>query len=471
MRIAIIATFTHPSRLQLKERSFMQSAVPELLAALCPPYAEIELLNEKEIEIPMDRHWDLVFFSYLHAYYEHTKVLSALFRQRGIVTVAGGRHASYFFEDCQNYFDSVVVGEPEANVPELIQDFERGSLKKVYKNIRTDADEVKPYRYDLIDFRTNRLRLPGIEASRGCPFSCNFCVLTGRETYRYRPVQKVIDEIQQLICWNKSNFSLLEDAFVFLDNNLGGSPRYLRELCEALIPLKKIWGCAVTFNILQNEELVRLMSKAGCRYVYTGIESLNPESIRLMNKKQNCVHELNRVIERTSSHGILLSFGLLVGADGDTTEYLQKVPEYLSDLKHFSVTFVGIVCPFPETPFYRALAQEGRILPGVISRDFDGYTVCHRPKQLQPSEVVEHFKNLCESISRLTNVLKHYWFGLRWNDHSRYASAVLFSGKEIVSVKNPLKNHERKYIAGMDSIEAWDADKMEQLQIPVQRLS
>src|SRR5690349_5237610 len=125
MRIAVISTYTHPTRLPLKERSIMQSAIPELIAALCPRDAEIELYNEKENDVPLDRHWDLVFFSYLHAYYEHTKVLSALFRQRGMTTVAGGRHAGHFRDDALEHFDAVVVGDPEANVPALVADFQR----------------------------------------------------------------------------------------------------------------------------------------------------------------------------------------------------------------------------------------------------------------------------------------------------------------------------------------------------------
>ena len=133
MRIAIIATFRHPSRLPLLERSAMQPVAPELIAALCPPHAEVEIYNEKERAIPMDRHWDLVFFSYLDPFYEHTKVLSALFRQQGMTTVAGGRHASYFAPDCQQYFDAVVIGEPEANVPTLIADFERKQQRRIYR--------------------------------------------------------------------------------------------------------------------------------------------------------------------------------------------------------------------------------------------------------------------------------------------------------------------------------------------------
>jgi radical SAM superfamily enzyme YgiQ (UPF0313 family) len=449
----------------------MQSAVPELIASLCPDHAQVELYNEKEVDIPLDRHWDIVFFSYLHSYYEHTKVLSTLFRQRGMKTVAGGRHASYFADDCQRFFDSIIIGDPEASVPALIRDFEDGEIKPSY-NIRSQgAVEIKPYRYDLIDFRSNRIRLPAVEASRGCPFSCNFCVLTGWESYRYRPIKNVIDEIELKMRWNKNYFGLFENWFIFLDNNLGGSPGYLRDLCTALLPLKKTWGCALTFNILRDEGLVRLMAKAGCRYIYTGLESLSPESIKAMNKGQNRITEIDAVIRRCFANGILLSFGLLVGSDGDTNEYLEKLPVYLSDLRYFSITFLGIVCPYPETPFNRALKSEGRLLPGTVSRDYDGYTLCHRPKLLHPTEVVEHFQKLCLTLGSLPNVARHYLTKFWSSKMPKYKLAILGSGREILSVRTPVRNKERRYIAGLDLLEEWDQRRMEELQIPLQYLS
>lgn len=471
MRIALIATYTHPTRLPIKEKSVMQSAVPELIAGLCPVDAEVELYNEKEVDIPLDRHWDIVFFSYLHSYYEHTKVLSTLFRKRGMTTVAGGRHASYFPADCQQFFDSVIVGDPEANVPALIRDFESGVIKPRYSVPSQGAVEIKPYRYDLIDFRSNQIRLPAVEASRGCPFSCNFCVLTGWESYRYRPIKNVIDEIELKMRWNKNYFGLFENWFIFLDNNLGGSPAYLRELCTALLPLKKTWGCALTFNILRDEELVRLMARAGCRYIYTGLESLNPESIKSMNKGQNRITEIDAVIRRCFANGILLSFGLLVGSDGDTNEYLEKLPVYLSDLRYFSITFLGIVCPYPETPFYNVLKSEGRLLPGTVSRDYDGYTLCHRPKSLDPTEVVEHFQKLCLMLGSLPNVARHYLSKFWASRMPKYKLAILGSGREILSVRSPVQNKERRYIAGLDLVEEWDRRMMDELQIPPQYLS
>jgi len=471
MRIAVISTYTHPTRLPQKERGVMQSSVPELIASLCPDHAEVEVYNEKESDVPLDRDWDLVFFSYLHSYYEHTKVLSTLLRRRGIKTVAGGRHAVHFADDCEKYFDAVVTGEPEPNVPALIADFERGELKKRY-DLRSDGPaEIRPYRYDLVDFKTNKIRLPGIEASRGCPFTCNFCVLTGHERYRYRPVRHVVDVIKFKMRWNRNYFGLFDNSFSFLDNNLGGNPRYLRELCEALVPLKKTWGCALTFNVLKDEETVKLMAKAGCRYVYTGLESLNPDSIKAMNKGQNKISEVDEVIRRCFRSGIMLSFGLLVGSDGDTHEYLERLPDYLSELQYFNITFLGIVCPYPETPFYRQLAREGRILPNTVSRDYDGYTLCHRPAQMEPSEVIDHFKRLCNQLGSLTNVARHFRSKLWQSSMPRYKSVILASGPEILSVRNPIKNERRKYIAGLDPIEDWDAHMLNELGLTPQSLS
>ena len=471
MKIAVISTYTHPTRLPHKERGVMQSSVPELIAALCPDHAEVEVYNEKEADIPLDRDWDLVFFSYLHSYYEHTKVLSTLLRRRGIKTVAGGRHAIHFAADCENYFDAVVTGEPEANVPALISDFEHGRLQKRYDLPSSGPAAIRPYRYDLIDFRTNAIRLPGIEASRGCPFTCNFCVLTGHERYRYRPIKDVVEEIQFKMRWNKNYFGLFDNSFSFLDNNLGGNPRYLRELCAALTPLKKTWGCALTFNVLKDEETVRLMAQAGCRYVYTGLESLNPDSIKAMNKGQNKIGEVDRVIRRCFSSGIMLSFGLLVGSDGDTTEYLEKLPEYLADLQYFNVTFLGVVCPYPETPFFRQLASEGRILPGTTIRDYDGYTLCHRPLAMDQSEVVEHFLRLCRQLGSLTNVARHYRSKLWTSTAPHYKKVILASGPEILSVRNPTQNKSRKYIAGLDPIEEGDQRMMNELGLPLQRIT
>jgi len=470
MKIAIIATFCHPSRLPMKEMSCMQPAAPELIAGLCPSYAEIEIYNEKETAIPFDRHWDLVFFSYLDSHYEHAKVLSTLLRRAGMTTVAGGRHASRFAGDCRYYFDSVVIGEPEGSVPKLIQDFTGKQLQPFYYSPPTDARNIQPYRYDLMDFRTNRFRGPSVEASRGCPFQCNFCIIAGYERYRPRPIADVIHDIKTRMTWNHNFGGYFKNTFVFYDNNLGGSPHYLRDLCEALLPLKKTWGCSLSLDLLSNTNLVKLMAKSGCRYLYVGLESLNPESINSINKKQNCLRHLQEVLNHALACGILVSFGLLIGTDGDTNEYLQRVPDYLSDLKFFGITFLGIVCPYPGTAFFAKLLKEGRMLPGTMARDLDGYTLCHRPKRVTPHELVEHYRSMSASLSKLTNIARHCWSKIWKSNTPSYKTAVILTVPEFRSIRRNLLNKERTYLAGLDPIEQWDQQKMHELGIEPQAI-
>jgi len=470
MRIAVIAIYTDPTRLPRKEPSPMQSAVPEMIAGLCPPSATIELFHEKEVDVPLDRYWDLVFFSYLHSGYEHAKVLSTLFRRRGMRTVAGGRHAELYPEDCARWFDAVVTGDPEANVPRLVRDLEAGSLARVYDARGTIVD-VRPWRWDLLDYRRNRTRMPTLEASRGCPSACSFCVLTGRERYRHRPVKEIVEDVRARLAWNRNFGGVLSDWFGFFDNNLGGSRPFLRELCEALVPLRKTWGCSASFDVLRDRETVRLMARAGCRYVYTGLESLDPEALRSMNKRQNRLGEVDRVIRHCYDEGVVLSFGLLVGSDGDTNEYLARLPRYLEELRYFSVTFVGIICPYPGTPFFAELAREGRLLPEATIRDFDGYTLCHRPKRLSPDEVADHFQRLCRELAGLSRVARHYWDRLGASDLPGYRPVLLASGHEIRSIRNPIANPARRYVAGRDALEGWDTEMMRRLGLPLQRVA
>src|SRR5262249_54544375 len=131
----------------------------------------------------------------------------------------------------------------------------------------------------------------------------------------------------------------------------------------------------------------------------------------------------------------------------------------------------GIVCPFPGTPFHQQLAREGRLLPGTISRDYDGYTLCHRPSRLDVSEVVEHYRQLSRSLSSLSSIAHHYWSKLWSSSMPRYRRSTLISAREIFSVRNPCDNRRRTFIGGRDPVEAWDARMMRELGLQPQLLS
>src|SRR2546421_127187 len=117
------------------------------------------------------------------------------------------------------------------------------------------------------------------------------------------------------------------------------------------------------------------------------------------------------------------------------------------------------------------MKSEGRLLPGTMSRDYDCYTLCHRPKFLHPSEVADHFRRLCLTVGSVPNIARHYWTKLMASNLPRYKLTILGSGPEILSLRNNVQNDRRYYVAGLDPLEGWDQQMMQELQLKPQYLS
>ena len=93
--------------------------------------------------------------------------------------------------------------------------------------------------------------------------------------YLMRDVEQVVEEFQ----------ADGQPYAVFIDNNLGSRPDYLRRLCRALRPLEKIWSAAVTIDVTDDPSLVREMALAGCTGVFVGFESLHNDNLADSHKK------------------------------------------------------------------------------------------------------------------------------------------------------------------------------------------
>src|SRR6185436_20146741 len=126
--------------------------------------------------------------------------------------------------------------------------------------------------------RASFLTTSSLIATRGCHNRCGFCYLSTKGLhmpYLVRDVEQIVDE-----------FKTDEQPYgVFVDNNLGSRPDYLRRLCRALAPVKKIWSAAVSIDVTDDPELVREMALAGCTAVFVGFESLDNENIVDSNKR------------------------------------------------------------------------------------------------------------------------------------------------------------------------------------------
>jgi len=424
MKIGIISVFTDYHRRGKRNRLPMQPGIGPLIAGLLPPDVDIEIVNETWRAPDWQSDYDLLLISCLHSDFDRARQISHYWRRRGATTVLGGSLASSYPNLCQPYFDSIVVGDPEVCVQALYADFLGKSLKPRYVSTQYEGTQVPRPRFDLISGQS--LTPISLEATRGCPFQCDFCVLTGLGTrHHFRPVADVLRDIrhgQAAVArwWMPARHRIIG----FADNNIGGSIPYLRALCAALAPLKLQWYAAATFNIAANRELVRLMSRAGCRVLFVGLESFNPMAIRDMNKGQNVISKIRSVIENCRNSGILLTSGLMLSPIADNLDYLRAVPDHLDASGLRVPTFTCFETPIPGTPNFRRLATGPKpaLLPNALLRDFAGYTLTVRPAHAPIDEFVAAYRALVEKVyspgRRLRNATENifhfardgYWF-------------------------------------------------------------
>ena len=173
---------------------------------------------------------------------------------------------------------------------------------------------------------------------------------------------------------------------VFTDNNLGSKRDYLRELCRALRPARKIWSAAVTLDVTDDPALVREMALAGCTGVFIGFESLTDQNLADARKRTPRAEDYARRLRIFHEHGIQVNGSFVVGFDGDRKDTFTTLVQWIEANRMECATF-HILTPYPGTPLFRQFEAEGRLL----HRDWDKYDTAHvvfQPKQMTPEELL-----------------------------------------------------------------------------------
>jgi hypothetical protein len=412
VRVGIVSVFVDYHRRGRKNRYSLQPQIGPLLAALLPHAIEIEIVNETSQDLDWKRDYDLLFISSMHSDMDRARQISHYWRRRGARTVIGGSFAGSFPQLCEPWFDAVVVGDPEGSVPKVYADFCAGSLRKRYVSAPYDWATAATPRFDL--FAGKKHHALCFEATRGCPFSCDFCVLTGLGTrHQIRPIQTVIRDIvagQGMLAGAPRS---REPRIVgFCDNNIGGNLPYLRALCDALRPLRLQWYGAATFNVIANPELVRAMARSGCRALFVGLESFNPAALANMKKYQNVIHKIRSALDHCRRHGILIVSGLMVSPLSDSPEDIRGIPENLRRCGLHVPTFIAFESPIPGTPHFHALGRQTHppaFMPDVLLRDLAGYTLAVKPRKASAAEFVAAYREVVREVfsarRRLTKIV------------------------------------------------------------------
>lgn len=368
------------SRREVRSFSFPRLTLP-LLAALTPSQHSIRLIDESVEDIDFDADVDLVGISLLTFLAPRGYEIADRFRERGIKVVLGGMHASALPEEALVHADAVVVGEAEEIWPTLLEDFQRGELKRIYKFGRRPSLQGLPRpRLDLLK-REGYLNANCVQATRGCPFGCDFCAVTDffGNSYRLRPIDEVVEEVA----------SLPGRGFVFVDDNIAGNRAYAKELFSALIPLGKSWGSQCHLGLADDSELLSLAAKSGCSHMFIGVESISQANLKGVRKSFNKVSKYEESIARFHDQGIVVNAGMIFGLDEDDDSVFPTTVEFL-EKNRVELTLFNILTPLPGTRLYARLEEEGRIIDREWSH-YDGRHVVFRPKRMSPETLSDGF--------------------------------------------------------------------------------
>lgn len=394
-------------------RPFMPQLVLPYLGGLIDEYNrkngtrhEYEIIDEQleDLVIPADA--DMVWFTINTSNSLVSYRSASILDRRGVVTVAGGIHASIFPEEAGRFFHTVATGEGEQTVAEMLQDHDRnGSLKPRYHGSRKqELDGLPlpawPSSYDYAPW------VVPVQTSRGCRNACSFCSTTRFQgsRRRHRPVEEIVAEIRYL---KETGQYDGDHVLFFTDNNIVSDSdhrrgvmdtTYARKLFKAIEPLKITWVGQGEISVADDLETVELMSRSGCRMLLVGFESLSKQSLAEVGKPLDAVDEYRRSIERLQALDIGIIGCFIFGFDSDGPSVFEESCDFIS--QHVDVPQLSILTPMPGTRLFRKMERQGRLL----DRNWSKYDITHvtfRPARMTPEELEEGYRWISNKIYSL----------------------------------------------------------------------
>jgi radical SAM superfamily enzyme YgiQ (UPF0313 family) len=370
------------------------------LAGLTPRTHEVRYLEIADLKMAGDLpdDFDLVAISSFSAQIYEAYAVADWYRAQNIPVVMGGLHVTSVPNEAKEHCTSVIIGEGEPLWQQVVRDAENDALQPFYAQERRgsfDLREAPMPRFDLLDpAKYNRIT---VQTSRGCPHKCDFCassiLLTSK--YKLKPVEKVIAEIHEIKnIWPKPFIEFADD------NSFVHRPHYkalLRELAKENLR----WFTETDVNVAQDDELLGLMRDSGCQQILIGLESPRRASLNGVelnsNWKARQQEHYKEAIARIQSYGITVNGCFILGLDGDTPETFDHVLGFVRDSGLYEVQ-VTFLTAFPETPLYRRLKAEGRIIRDKAWELCTLFDINFEPQGMSRAELQSGFLGLVKTL-------------------------------------------------------------------------
>ena len=316
------------------------------------------------------------------------------FRKRGINVIIGGVHATLMPEEAKQHADSVVIGYAYKTFPQALIDWKNGQLKEFYREENPCFSGIPIPRRDLLN-KTGYIAPNTTQAVFGCPYKCDFCVISATKAgYHHRPIPEIIEDIK----------SMKSKLILFLDPSPIEDKEYIKELYRAMIPLKINWMGLATSRIIDDDELLDLAYKSGCVGLLIGFESVSDKSLKKMNKFFNSLEKHYRLVKELHKRDIVIMGCFVFGSDADDKTIFKETVDFCLktgiDLPRFTV-----YTPFPTTPLFNTLEQEGRILTKNWYK-YNCQNVVFQPKNMTVKELEEGLEYAWKECYSVKNIAK-----------------------------------------------------------------
>ncbi|MGB4442115.1 MAG: radical SAM protein [Coriobacteriia bacterium] len=400
-----------------------------VLAGLTPAGVDCRLLDDRIDTIDYDEPTDLVAINIETFTARRAYEIAAGYRARRVPVVMGGMHATLVPDEVAEHADAVFTGDAEALWSQVVRDAHEGRLRPRY-----DGGVGAPQRGALPrrDLYAGKGYLPIslTQFGRGCTNSCEYCAVTeyfGHRQYA-RPAEDVAAEIRE---------QKLRSLF-FVDDNLVADPEAAKELMRALIPLRIRWVSQVSVDHARDPEMLRLMVESGCLGNVIGFESLDPENLRQMHKATNLrgFDAYRDEVAALRAHHLQTWAAFLVGYEHETLESIADTCEWALD-QRFTFSAFNVLMPYPSTPLYARLKEEGRLLydgKWWLHPDYRFNHAAFRPARMTADELTEAAWQCRQRWSSPASIVKR-----AFEPHTNMASLERFA---LFCAYNPLFRRE-----------------------------
>jgi radical SAM superfamily enzyme YgiQ (UPF0313 family) len=431
-------SFRHVLRFVSKKAAFPPLGLLTV-ASMLPKSWKLQLvdLNVSRLRASHIRWADYVMISAMIVHKESVREIVARCKALGRPVIGGG---PLFTTSHEEFGDDVhsVIGEAEDLVADLVRDMEAGRVRQTYRaEGRPDITSTPTPRWELIKPK-HYVTMP-VQFSRGCPYNCEFCdiiIMNGRAPRTKPPAQMLaeLDAIHKL-GWN--------DYVFIVDDNFIGNKARVKEFLRELIKWRERTGSKMGFlteasvNLADDAELLNLMSQAGFKKVFLGIETPHPSSLEECQKLHNTRRDMQEAIRTIQRSGMEVMGGFIVGFDSD--------PENIFDLQFDFIqktgvvtAMVGLLSALPKTQLYQRLTREGRLREDASGNNTEA-ALNFEPK-LDREFLLAGYRQLMRALydpdsyyQRILTFLAHYRpkgpkLGLSWTDFTAFLKSLWVMG-------------------------------------------